>query len=366
MNYDILNKLRAAKTEGERERLVMGFILNSLPLTLQDAVWAAAIPHWFDADFLTYLLGDQLNDSDFQSLIKLSFIEVFSENQYNIHERTRELLLNELWQNDQNYFLKLSKRASDYCTRQDQNDTHWRIETIYHSLTARQDNAENDFFSQATKWYNFPFDKVEALSFTISKAAENELISGTAAAWAFYFQGAVDIVYSKTQKAIQHLKAALEHKTKNHALTAKCFKSLGDAHLMIKEYAQARKCYEAAQLIYNDIGNRLDEANCIKALDDVNKKLFKYDRDQKRYEPEPPRKSFKGIGDLSYICVNHNCSFPGTNHFEMTFKSEYIMDENNTATLFCPFCGAELMLLQESYNHPNTLAEDISGTKFRN
>ena len=125
MNDDILNRLRTAKTEDEREWLVMEFSLNSLSSTLQDAVWGAAIPHWFNADFLTYVLGNQLNDSDFKSLIRLSFIEVFSDNTYNVHERTRKLLLNELWQNKQTYFRELSKRASDYCTRQDQNDTQW-------------------------------------------------------------------------------------------------------------------------------------------------------------------------------------------------------------------------------------------------
>lgn len=50
--------------------------------------------------------------------------------------------------------------------------------------------------------------------------------------------------------------------------------------------------------------------------------------------------------DLTYICVNHNCSFPGATAFEMTFKSESIMDENNVASLFCPFCKHELMLVR--------------------
>ncbi|HAR33844.1 MULTISPECIES: hypothetical protein [unclassified Desulfobacter] len=62
--------------------------------------------------------------------------------------------------------------------------------------------------------------------------------------------------------------------------------------------------------------------------------------------------------DLSYICVNHNCSFPGANPFEVTFKSESIMDENNVASLFCPFCGNELMLVRVPDVFPENLPKD--------
>lgn len=62
--------------------------------------------------------------------------------------------------------------------------------------------------------------------------------------------------------------------------------------------------------------------------------------------------------DSSYICVNHNCSFPGANAFEMTFKSESIMDENNVASLFCPFCGNELMLVKVPDVFPEKLSKD--------
>lgn len=62
--------------------------------------------------------------------------------------------------------------------------------------------------------------------------------------------------------------------------------------------------------------------------------------------------------DLSYICVNHNCSFPGANSFEMTFKSESIMDENNVASLFCPFCENELILARVPDVFPENLSKD--------
>lgn len=45
---------------------------------------------------------------------------------------------------------------------------------------------------------------------------------------------------------------------------------------------------------------------------------------------------------IQYHCTNNNCNYPGDTQFEMTFKSEYIMDNNNLATTFCPFCKAEM------------------------
>jgi hypothetical protein len=40
----------------------------------------------------------------------------------------------------------------------------------------------------------------------------------------------------------------------------------------------------------------------------------------------------------TYNCTNINCNFPGKGPFEMTFNTESIIDINNLATVFCPFC----------------------------
>lgn len=45
---------------------------------------------------------------------------------------------------------------------------------------------------------------------------------------------------------------------------------------------------------------------------------------------------------IRYLCTNTNCNYPGNSQFEMLFKEETIMDSNNIATTFCPFCKQEL------------------------
>jgi hypothetical protein len=47
--------------------------------------------------------------------------------------------------------------------------------------------------------------------------------------------------------------------------------------------------------------------------------------------------------ETKYICTHVHCSHPGSTRFEMTFKSESIMDDNNVATAFCPFCKKEMI-----------------------
>ncbi len=136
MTGDILVQLHAAKNEEEREWLVLQFCLDGLNSEVRDAVWTAAVPHWFDVDFLTVLMDS--SDADipgiFQNLISLPFVEPFPGLGYNIHKRTRALLLKRLWQHNLPRYYEQSQRAASYCARQDVADTGWRVETIYHLL----------------------------------------------------------------------------------------------------------------------------------------------------------------------------------------------------------------------------------------
>lgn len=46
--------------------------------------------------------------------------------------------------------------------------------------------------------------------------------------------------------------------------------------------------------------------------------------------------------EIKYTCRNNNCSYPGSDRFEMRLNLESIMDNNNIATTFCPFCKSEM------------------------
>ena len=130
MSGDILARLQAAQSEAEREWVVLEFSLDGLAPALREAVWAAAVPHWFDAAMLAALLDKPLEETEalVAELARLSFVEPFPGRGYNIHERTRTLLLERLWREAPDRYQELSRNAAEYSSRQDQNETAWRVE----------------------------------------------------------------------------------------------------------------------------------------------------------------------------------------------------------------------------------------------
>ena len=46
---------------------------------------------------------------------------------------------------------------------------------------------------------------------------------------------------------------------------------------------------------------------------------------------------------LKYHCTNDACSHPGSSRYEITFEAETILDANNIAASYCPFCKQEMM-----------------------
>jgi len=298
MTGDILARLQAAQSDAEREWVVMEFSLANLEPALRAAVWAAAIPHWFDAPFLAALLDQPLAAAQpiYDRLTTLSYVEPFPGRGHNVHERTRALLLERLWRDDRERYLALSRRAAEYCAQQDQEETAWRVETIYHQLIGDMPRAASKFIDQGIDWHNrFEYEKLEALLRPVMEAIEAGRLSGSVASWAYYRQARLDIVYSRNHQAKNALLETLNTGVADRALEANCIQALGDVHGRLDEYAEARARYEEAQPIYRAIGDRLGEANCIKALGDVHVRLAEYAEARARYAEAQP--IYRAIGD---------------------------------------------------------------------
>ena len=116
MSNDLLKKLMAAHTDEDRSWIVTENLLDSLPKDVASALWAVAIPHCFDGEILGALcpeLGDR-TDEVYRHLQELSCVEVFPERGYNVHELTRNQLLERLCKNNLERFLDLSDKAVKY------------------------------------------------------------------------------------------------------------------------------------------------------------------------------------------------------------------------------------------------------------
>lgn len=284
---DFLSKLQNTD-ESERDWLVMEFSLQNLSETLRQAVWAAAIPHWFDHACLNAVLGFPLKDKDFNALTELSFVEGYPERGFNVHERSRNLLLNRLWSTNKVRYQKLSKRAAAYCKKQDQNVAAWRVETLYHGLLAGNSTAKDNFIKQGVDWHNkFQLDNLENLTNVVLEAVDNGKLIGEIAAWAAFWQAQLDIYYSRYPSAQDFLRQALNQKTSN-LLEANCIYSLGESYRYLSKYDQARDSYQQALPIYRKINSRLSEANCILALGQVHLALAEYGQARERYKEALP------------------------------------------------------------------------------
>ncbi len=85
---------------------------------------------------------------------------------------------------------------------------------------------------------------------------------------------------------------------------ANCIRCLGDVHVRLAEYTQARQRYEVALPIYQAIGDRLGEANCISSLGDVAAALEEYESAYTAYEDAAARYRALGLSSEEANTIN--------------------------------------------------------------
>ena len=287
---DFMRRVEAAETQTEREWLLLEFSLAAMSSDLQMMVWAGGLLRWFDSDYLQAVVTDDLSakadwEALWEALLNQPFVEPFEPLGHSMHERTQKLLRKQLWKNDQVRFQQLSQRAADYCDQQPRTNTVWRIETLYHKLLAREAGAEQLFSNQGIEWHNqFEYEKVSALITPVIEAVEQGWVTGNAAGWAYYRLGRLHQTYSRYRASRAALDKAQQFLRHDQGLEANCIKALGDVHISLAEYNEARTRYEQALPLFREIGARLGEANCITALGDVHRMLDEYNEARTRYE----------------------------------------------------------------------------------
>jgi tetratricopeptide (TPR) repeat protein len=288
---DFLEKLNATDSKTEKEWLTLEFSLENLPGNVRELVWAAAVPHWFDRNFLAALLNETPRKAQFDALLDLSFVEPYPGRGHAVHERSRKLLLDKLWQSRPSQYRKLSARAAAYCAKQDRNDTAWRVEWIYHLLIAKPEVGADKLFNTSCEWQNppkFAYDKVEVLV----RAAREHLDAGRlverGASWTLFWEARLDQTYSRFPAAKEKLQKIPLTLNSDPYTAANCLRDLGDVHLHLSEMSEARVRYEQALPIYQTIGEKIGEANCLRSLGDMHLCLSEMNEARTRYEQALP------------------------------------------------------------------------------
>ena len=214
MADDLLQQLTHAATDEERAALVLEMSLAALPAELQTVVQAAAVPHWFDAQFLEALAGET-SDLYYDQLITLSFVEQTPGHGYAIHEQTRLPLLQALWRADPARFRALSSRAAAYCAAQAGVDgataaAAWQAEAVYHQLVSDPEAGVAGLRGLATRWANYEYQSYDDIEATVRLAQEQLAagrLSGTGAAWTRLWQARLALLYHRADLATAPLEA---------------------------------------------------------------------------------------------------------------------------------------------------------------
>jgi len=312
--------------------------IASLPDELAEALAAAAVPHWFDAEILAAILAVSAERA--QKLLTvlplMPLVQPWGEGQFALHELARQALLADLWANRPALYRAWSARAADYFATQaapanNQGtelanaaeragatagerpsfsaaaapDPRLRIESIYHRLLADPERGADEVWDWGAEWVNtFRYPLIFALVQAGLEHDQAGRLADRARGWVFYRHGLYQIVYSEYRGARRALEAALLAAGSDRSLLANCIQSLGDVHVRLAEYPQARARYAEALPIYRDIGSRLGEANCIKSLGDVHVSLAEYPQARARYAEALPI-----YRDIGARLGEANCAF---------------------------------------------------------
>ena len=284
MTDNFLQKLMSAKNDDERSWLVTQNLLNSLPENVQRAVFAAAIPHWFNKEILVALLPDIFEEisSIYSKIQSFPFTEPYQGRGSNIHETTRKFILDYLWKNNLDLYKSFSQSASKYFLAEFERnkDKQIRIEQIYHTVIAESKENSQVIWEQGAEWHDerdYTYSTLNALILSIQEHIEANRVEGIAVGWTWFWDALIASYHYEYDKAKTLFKRAISTDYGNDTLKANCIQALGDVHNKLSELPEARARYEEALPLYRAIGEKIGEMYTILNLADVASKEKKFD-----------------------------------------------------------------------------------------
>jgi tetratricopeptide (TPR) repeat protein len=297
MNADFLARLVQAQTEEEKDWLLAELSLSVLSPELRAMALSAAVPHWFDANILGALQPDLAQQAEalYLQLQRLSFVEVFPDRGYNIHERTRKAMLKHLWETDREALKQFSQRLVDYFGAE---NTTNRIEQIYHAVAADFEAGSNQFEDYIWELDgNFRRGEAEALLAAVQEQVEAERVPESFGADVVYWFGQIHFRFYEADEALDHYDRALKlfeqvgaNLGKANTLIAK-----GDVLQFLDRREEALEHYDTALKLYEQVGDNLGKANTLRAIGDVLQFLARREEALEHYDTA--LKLFEQVGD---------------------------------------------------------------------
>jgi len=265
MTADPLAQLIATEGERDRDWISLNFVLGQLAPKIREAVFAAAVPHWFDFELLSTLVSqtNTLTKKDFKRLISLSFVERFPDRGYNIHESTRSLILKRLSTHVPELLRQYSREAAKYFHSARKLGDSWLIEEVYH-LTVTGDASFLDVLDYGqTFQMKYKHGETETLCRTILECRQFIKLPKEILAACYSLIGTSYDHFGKTSSAKDAIRSALNLKVDNDAFNADCWADLAGIEYTLDERLLALRHYSKALAFYDQEGDDYFVADCL-------------------------------------------------------------------------------------------------------
>jgi tetratricopeptide (TPR) repeat protein len=141
------------------------------------------------------------------------------------------------------------------------------------------------------------------MALVVRELADAGRLSPRGLAWTLFWEGLLDIDYWRLQSAKDKLLRIQISSEQDIYLSSNVRFRLGNLHLRLNEYEQARQQYQAALPLYQQISDRMGEANCIKGLGDIYRLFSEYDQARRQYEAARPLYQEVGNPESDAICL---------------------------------------------------------------
>jgi len=299
-----------------------------------EALWAAAVLHWFDEQVLAALLpppqpSPASEGGAFSWLIARPFVERYyqaapadSPPRYNLHERTRRVLLSHLKSDDLPRFRELSRRAAgffqDRLSRIDpallsSADIHVRAEPpdykaaphewglaaeylfewLYHWLAVDDEQA----FGKLTDLYHrleFQYNLAACGRLLALTQEQRDLLTGDRPQWLRYYQGRL-LQYSQRWADALAVWEPLQHEELGPKLKSWLANHIGIVYRLQGRWDEALQHYQASLDIARALGDRQGEAQTLGNIGNVYASQGRWDEALAHYQASLD--IFRALGD---------------------------------------------------------------------
>lgn len=294
----------AASEPDDAAWIEAGAVLESLTPELRDVVWAAALPHWFDAEILAALQPKHAVTAEerYRLLRTLPFVHEHLQGGHTIRAEVRDHLLDELWANQRDTYVAWSARLADHFgailigpapvvgpwsglieqpvirtvrvwlrrrrhagfVRSTSAAVRLRVEQLYHAIIARPSWARDTIVSQGLGWlreHEPSPTTVKALADAIAEQARAGRAPVKVKQWGWFFSAEVAHLNFDAARA-KRLLIRVVAQTSDDWLRANAAFALGMRHRETWALGKARPSVRLALSYYEAWNNMAGQANC--------------------------------------------------------------------------------------------------------